>query len=354
MSNLPNHWRKTRSSKKLLSSGRIVAKLFVTTFAMVLTLLCSATYVSASSTHSSSHAISRDLITPAVAQSVYSRVWLQILTDAKTNQSAIPALVTNNVLNVIRAQVFCGCDQILGRPTSHEFSAPVETSYPLSFLAEIDIPTHSVIASGLFTLAPNVVLAVFQQTSAQAPWLVAYVSGYDGSSRTLTNSDSSMSRRATPSGFPAHTPLAQLVQALQSAREHGTIPSSNPWARYTAANTQPANTFRNLESTQASDIKSGWKFSGSYQIESHSRMFATPSGPLQCAAIAGLGTYAQGTYVQPPDQSAFLTTLAPGTYSSVTLASERDVCLIEGMPGKYRIDGLLGGEYSAVGNLAPA
>jgi hypothetical protein len=320
--------------------------------AIVLTVLCNAG--SAGSAQISSRAVRKDLVTLAIAQSVYSRIWPGIIEGVKTNSNAVPSLVTTGVLKVITAELVCGCGEFLGHPASHELAAPDETAYPLSFLAEVDVPANSLLPNGRLTPLASVTFVVFQKTSTRTPWLVAYLAGYGGSARTLANTNTSTMRGVTPPGFPTRGPFVQFVQALQSAREIGTIPAGNFWANSKAPNTEPADTLRALESAHDSDTNLGWTFKGSYRIESNSRTFATPAGILQCAEISGSGSYLQGTYVQPPDQSAFPVTLAPGTYSSVTITSERDMCLLERSSGQIRMAGLLGGTFSAFGVLKSA
>ena len=239
--------------------------------------------------------------------------------------------------------------RLYGDWTSYELTAPAQTKYPLSFLAEINNPTATIVVNGARTSAPVLTLAIFEKSSASASWVITRIVT-TGNTAPWLSPTSSSTMAATPQPEPSQFVMgfSQLVAAMTSARNIGRVSPDNYWSRV-GANEEPGAMFQELEGDHQADVAGHSTQVGGYTYSAPSAVFMTKLGPMECAYVLGTATYRGPNVEQPANRSAFGPFLAPGTYQSVTLESTRDACIVQETPTYEVFVGIYGGVSDAIG-----
>jgi hypothetical protein len=219
------------------------------------------------------------------------------------------------VLETASGATGCGCAWTT--PKSRVlFSVPVERSYPISFLAQISTPAPP---ASIFT--PSVTLVVFSKSSSRAPWKVAYLIRYSGSSRYLS---SSIDRSAPQATFPITNVVGQLADFFTAIANTGAAPPDDAWPQ-TGSIGQEVQIYLD---TKSSVEQQGDQQQTIFTGVDTSPAFAYPHGDIMCGSYRSISTVtspSNAPIVQPADQITW-GSLAPGTYSSFTKVGMHQVC----------------------------
>jgi hypothetical protein len=282
------------------------------------------------------------LLSVTSAQQAFSSAWPAFVSAAGSgSSSALSQVASPNVVDVALAIHLCGCSSWSSGYISLSMTSPVETSYPLSFAAQV--------SSG-----SSPFVAILQRDSASSPWQIAWLVSASGSA-TLSGSTIGMS--ASAGGGALSGPISGLAQLFEALRTTGKAPPGNSWDSYiNSPGSEPTTTAGQLISDYQASIADQRHDAVTYGASDMSPVFASRGGGfLECAEI-----YAQtvetpakgGVLVQPPDRSSYGPTLAPGSYSSITAFATRDACVAMTSGGSVSLVGLLGGLYDVTGVAA--
>jgi hypothetical protein len=295
----------------------------------------------------------KSLIGMSEAQATFKSLWPRFLHDVEFNAAGLPAIASPHLIHVLVGVAVCGCLVLGNRWTSYELTAPRQTTYPISFLAEVDDPNAFRVINGVRVAIPFITLVVFEKANAHAGWMVSRIVG-NGDRSPLLASTSAESMDTTPlSTTPFARAFSQLISAMDSARNAGNVSPSNMWSRV-GPNDDPGKLFAELKNDYRSDQVQHAHQVGGYTMEMPSTVFVSKGGSIECAYVLGTVTYSGSGNVQPPNRSNFGPLLAPGTYSSVTLSSTRDACVLVTPSGFNQFIGVTGGVSGATGVLAAA
>ncbi len=239
------------------------------------------------------------------AQSVFVSLWPRFVADADSDSPGIISLTTPHLLRVLTGELECGCFRLYGDWTSYELTAPAQTKYPLSFLAEINNPTATIVVNGARTSAPVLTLAIFEKSSASASWVITRIVT-TGNTAPWLSPTSSSTMAATPQPEPSQFVMgfSQLVAAMTSARNIGRVSPDNYWSRV-GANEEPGAMFQELEGDHQADVAGHSTQVGGYTYSAPSAVFMTKLGPMECAYVLGTATYRGPNVEQPANRSAF-------------------------------------------------
>jgi hypothetical protein len=211
---------------------------------------------------------------------------------------------------VVAASLGCGCGIWSAGDTSVELSARPESSCPLSFMAEVDMPGAPA--------GPLIAILVFTKASSTAPWLMTHVSGYGGTNPTLGPTTLSGPRESSANQAHALLLLDQLAQIFQAVRTTGLEPSGNllstPLPQ--APGSEPEETLDTLGQDRISDQNAGIENDDTYSVEDPSAGFPTARGWVTCADTIGVATQTNTSgkpFVQPTSRKTYGSTLAPGS-----------------------------------------
>jgi hypothetical protein len=282
--------------------------------------------------------------TEASAQAAFDHTWAGFTSALEQNDlTGMAAYATPGVVNVVKGYFLCGCAPWPPQTSSVNFTAPVETSFPSSFLAEVTVPDYDG--------NPLIIDAVLTEAAAGAPWLVSFlVTNYE---QDLLGTTSAAAMDDLP---PPQTVLGPAIDETASFLQEMVTTGSaagNPWYAGTDDATDGSAIGQlgaSLAGTYHANVAQGYAFPVTYSVSRTSVVFSTSEGDVECAEIDGDGTatHPGGTVTQPVDQSEYGVTLAPGGYSSVTVVSARDVCMDQQV-APVRMVGLIGGAYQATG-----
>ena len=95
------------------------------------------------------HADSRNLLGLSQAEAAFNSTWPRFLRDADDDSDDLTNVLTPHALRVLVGNVDCPCTTIATARTSVELTAPIESSYPLSFLVDINNPTATEVVNGV-------------------------------------------------------------------------------------------------------------------------------------------------------------------------------------------------------------
>jgi hypothetical protein len=277
------------------------------------------------------------LVNDSVAQQVFNSTWSNFALAFATGDSpGVAQYADPDVQEAIAGYFDCGCGPW---PTAYQsvyFSAPPQSDFPASFLAEVQEKDYS--------QQPIVVDAVFTQASVGAAWLVSYLVSYNAGPDLLSaNSDSP----APTVPFDISVVGSQLASFFQTVFTTGK-PPSNSWPQSGSIEQETDRILSGLAFLTQNNLKETL----SYTPGPSSRAFAATGGDIMCGEIRShsVTTSADSApIVQPPDRSTFGQELAAGSYSSVTAASLRDACWYVSTSGTATPLSFLGGVYSRVG-----
>ncbi len=290
----------------------------------------------------------KSLLTLAEAQSVVTGLWPRFVNDVETSSADVTHVATPHVIKVAVGELECGCLRLSKSWTSYELTAPIQTAYPLTFLAEVDNATAVISIRGVTTRSPFLTYVIFEKTSAKSGWEISRFVGAGGASPMLAPTDSrTMATTPQPDYAQFSEGFAQLIVAMNSARNTGRVPTSNMWSRV-GPDQQPGTILRELEGDHRVDIQSNMPQQGGYTWSTPSTVFSTKSGSMECADIVGTATY-RGIFVQPANRSADGPLLAPGNYRGLIIESTRDACLVRESANFVRFAAIEGGISAMVG-----
>ena len=230
----------------------------------------------------------------------------------------------------------CGCGPW---PTAYQtvyMSAPPETAYPLSFLAEIQERDYS--------QQPMIVEVVYSQQNAGAPWLISYLASYIDGPPFLDGSE--LNTPAPASTFDISIVGGQLASFFQTVFETGKPPAGWPVSGSLEQETEK------VQSDRAALKVDHFNESLSYTAGPTSDDFAIPGGDVMCGEIRSHSVVTSSSgkpVVQPADRSVFGQELAPGSYASITSDGVRDACWQVTTTGTVTPTSFMGGVYSRVG-----
>jgi hypothetical protein len=284
---------------------------------------------------------SGSLVTPAVEKDVVNSTWMTFADAfAEDDVATLKELSTPSVYLVVTGAFACGCPPWPPQVTGASYSAPPQTSYPISFWAELEGHDYNGTA-----MTKEI---VFTQASAQAPWLVADIGAFWGGQPEL-GSNVNETDPAPTSPTPIATLANDFAQYLQTVDTTGnTTPSAGVLDDYYLEQT--------ITNTRwAEDQANGWNDRWTHTVQETSIPFALSSfqdSDLACFTMSfqSVVTSANGKpIVQPADQSLFPPLLPAGSYSSVTENGEADTCFVtENGPGAYMLT-TYSGLYSVTG-----
>jgi hypothetical protein len=278
------------------------------------------------------------LLTASTAQEVFSTRWPKFaLAYATGNMTQISRYVDSDVEKAIKGWFYCGCGPW---PTAYRrvnMSAPPQSSYPLSFLAEIQAKEYSTQA--------DVIEVVFTKTSSRSPWLISYLVPYVDGTPYLTHT--TMNTVAPPTTFDIARVGTQFASYFQTVDLTGQ-PPPNSWPQ-TGSIAQETNRIQNsLSALKTNDLSETL----TYSAGPHSLDFAAPGEDLMCGEVRSHSviTPKPGVpIVQPPDQGLFTPALKAGSYSSVTSNDLSDACWDVSPTGTATPIAFFGGLYSRIG-----
>jgi hypothetical protein len=284
------------------------------------------------------------LLTAAVAQGAFASTWPAFAQGADAGSgSALAFVATPSAIKVALASHDCACAWWPVNPHAVRMTSPEEVAYPLSFAAEIDDTGGS---------NPHVILAILEQQSQTAPWMVAWVVSNSGAAPVLTSQSSFDVSRPAIAGASLVGPILDLAALFEAVRSSGYPPPTNFWTGFLTHGGEPAQTASQLIAAHATSVELHRGDVVSFNASNFSPVFGSLAGYFACGEIdsAMRETPEKGSYlVQPADHSAYGPTLAKGTYLSVTTSGVSDFCVDVSLTGTVAPAGLTGGVYSATG-----
>jgi hypothetical protein len=283
-----------------------------------------------------------DLLTAASAQSAFDSTWPSFVSAANSGSSgALDQVATPGVVDVAVANSLSAGGAWPGSTGSVDISAPAETSYPLSFAAEVA-------GAG----AP--VIAVLEQLSASSPWQVAWV--VSGVTQSLPGGTSTGTAASPFGGGSFSTPIAELAEVFQALRSSGKAPAGNPWDSEISSSGSLLGTIgTSLVTDYQASVADQRHDAVSYSASNFSPIFTAGDGWLMCGEIDAQTVETPshgGVLVQPPNRSSYGPTLGPGNYSSITASATRDACVAVSSGGAVSLAGLTGGLYAVSGTAS--
>lgn len=289
-------------------------------------------------------------ITPAVEQAVVRTVWLPF-SDALAldDLGTLRNLTTPSAFDTVTGALDCGCQPWPPAYTSVSFSAPPQTSYPLSFLAEFDGQDYD--------HSPMTKEVVFTQAAAGAPWLVAYVGAFFNGTPVFTPG-ADLVTAAPALQVPLSTPENAFVQYFQQIDSTGNdeLPSGLGADTFLQQETSDSLTHRQ------DDLRAGWTDTFTHSLADSSNPFpvSPPGSETQIEACFTMRYQdvvtapASDPIVQLSGEGPFPASLAAGTYSSVTETGDVQICFVADLNGEAWMTTNWGGYRSFSGTPAPA
>lgn len=289
-------------------------------------------------------AASSSLINQSIVQQAFDSTWPKFAEAFATgDRTALFGYADLNVLQAVAGWYECGCAIW---PTAYKqvyMSAPPQTSYPLSFFAQIE-------QKG-FDLSPMDVDAVFTKDSSSSPWLVSYLISFNATSEppgelTMTTIDTE------PPPVPFNMPIVgnQLASFFQTAFDTGKPPTTS-WPQTGSIAQETNQIIESSHSLSSSELKE----TVDYVANATSPTFAAPGGDLMCGEIwwqSVITPTNEQPMVQPTDQSKWGEELAPGSYSSITNNGLGDACWFGSTGGVVTPLSFFGGVYSRTGTAS--
>jgi hypothetical protein len=291
----------------------------------------------------------RGLLKSSTAIAIYQGLMPRLQRDVRSAAATrdLVNFVDRGALRSIIAEASCGCLQTPTLPATFELVAPVETSYPLSFLTETDQ-----VLTQLETGAqhPYVFLTIFTKPSPTTGWRISYYLQFGDPTPLLAPSGLVDTQGSQGNVFPTQYAFSSFASALTGARDAGRIPMTNYWGGAVHyPNSMLGQLLTQLLSAHHYDAAGGGRsIQHPYFVQDHSIPFAINDGDMECATITGWGRYVKDNQVQPSDRSAFGNLLAPGVYSSVSNVATRQIC-ISYVSTALKFIGLNGGVWLYVG-----
>jgi hypothetical protein len=286
---------------------------------------------------------SGSLLTPSITTAVVNEEWT-VFANAGLYATAgeLSRIASPGAVDLMISRRVCGCGSWPAAYSSLEVTAPLEPTYPLSFLAEIDQQHDSAGA--------QIQVAIFGKQSASAPWLIMYLSGYGGSERSLYRG--TLLSQEPPRLLPGAQPFVSMAELLASERQTGAPPRGDFWdSNAEEGSGEIADVADNLRETYDDDQNAGLQASADFYVANYSPAFSAGSYGAQCAEIIGrvLVTSKYSTPVVQPQSGTAFGPLAPGNYSSVTEMDVYELCMDQRTTDYVFAIALSGNTYSFAG-----
>lgn len=286
-------------------------------------------------------------VNAAVENQVIATTWKTFSTAlAEDDLATLATVSTPQVQQLISGYFACGCEPWPVANNVISFSAPPESSYPLSFYADI--------SGNNYDGSPLYKEVVFTQASASSPWLVSYVGAYTGTSAVFGPTAVNLLEEPTPvPKDPTLIPqeVASFFQDLDESGSQRGLPSGLLDSGITKQLIDAS-----LQS-RAEDANSHFTDRYTHTIDSESPIFPgpNPGGDLVCDSmtVTAVITPASGYAIaQTEDQNPWGNQLAPGDYGSLTIATLHDQCFDEFVDGSIDMVIDIAGTLSITGTPA--
>ena len=287
------------------------------------------------------------LITAVIEQQVVATTWTGFSTAfADGDRTGIAQYTTAEADQSIEGSFDCGCPPWPTAYTSVSFSAPPQSSYPISFLAEF--------VGVNYDNSPLTKEVVFTQASSGAPWLIAHLGSFVNGEPI---SDLSSNVSAAPPAVP--TLITQVPETFatyfNTLDNTGKPPTPRPPGF--SSNNYLTEVIGQSEQAYLTETTGGYKDVNTHVVGPVSPVFAVEEngqirGVEMCfyLDISTTVTRTNGApVVQPADQSTFGNLLAPGSYSSLHETQNEDNCVSESITGTSYLLSTLGGISSITG-----
>jgi len=278
-------------------------------------------------------------VTPTVENEVMATTWKTFAAAfAEDDTSSLAAVSTPEVQETVAGYFSCGCTPWPAAVSSVSFAAAPQTTYPLSFLAEVEGNDYD----GK-TLTKEV---VFNQTGAGQPWLVAFLGYYIGGTPLLGATPTNLLQ--APSALPQNpASLAQeyasFFQEVDQTDRLPALPSG-----FVQGSVEQQLVTGSLQG-DAYDLAHNLANRYTHRVAAISSVFPAPEGDLVCSTIemTDVETPTAGTVItQPADQSTWGDLLAPGTYQSLTSRATDQPCFYELTDGSVYLVTDMGGPFA--------
>ncbi|MGD0381852.1 MAG: hypothetical protein ABSC30_17930 [Acidimicrobiales bacterium] len=282
------------------------------------------------------------LVTPQVESQVVATTWSAFAAAfAEDDPANLQATATPSVVQVVDGWLSCDCAPWPVAVTGVSYSAPPQTTYPLSFYAEIQGATYDG--------TPLDKEAVFSQSGPSSPWLVAYLGSFIEAEPLLGNTGADL--QTAPPPVPSDITkvpqeFADFFQQLDTTGQAPALPAGFKSDGNLKEDIQES------EQTYAARKKGKLADTFTHSIEQISPVFSSPYGDLVCATmtIGDVVTSTSGApIVQPTNRSQWGNLLAPGSYTSVNEQLVHDECFLEQPGGSTIVTSEMGGPVSITG-----
>ncbi len=285
-----------------------------------------------------------NLVTQSVAQDVLATTWAGFAhAMVSDDRASLSSYTTPSALNDSIATLDCGC---LPGPMTYSTSAisnPVESSYPLSFMAGL---------SGLgYNQVSQTWWVVFTKASDNTPWEVAFFASYavGGGLEGFTSSSAASPLAVQYPLQAAPQAYVDFFQHLDMTGDAGTGAPTD-FAHNNILNTEVSTTTEIHANRQAAGLRETF----SHTVDQVSPVFAqviegSVYGSMECFSmkVTDTLTSANGSpVVQSADQSTWGYEIPPGSYASLQFTQEDDACVAESATSGFTLTSDSGGNYA--------
>ncbi len=262
------------------------------------------------------------------AQTVFAAEWpIHSEAVSQRNMAQLAEVEKGAALLGDLGWISCGCAYTQPAPLDppYRLTAPEQTSYPASFLAEVQVDRVGEI--------PMLEDVVFQRMNASSPWLIVLTTTYNwGQSPLLMPTTAASFSMAPPLKTqpvdPAWLPI-DMALYWQSWKNTGHAPAITPFQNIgylLSHGTSIVNGERYLQANGDSESIHYFPTPTYGNFE-----FATKySGVLDCSSIQWKAVitakYPSSTVYQPPNRSIFAPQIPSGSYRQVTQYGIRESC----------------------------
>jgi hypothetical protein len=287
-----------------------------------------------------------DLVTSQVEATVVRDTWAGFLDAILDNDwTDLARYASVYAQRTEEATLYCGCSPPPPTYSGVAFSAPIQSSYPASFLAQF-------ITTG-YNQHQLVELVTFIQASARAPWLVASYSSWRGTGFLTTGVH--LTGTVVPEATLATAPAAyaRFFQALDTT---GKPPSTAPTGFVTDHILQQE--IAEVETSFAAITAEGEKVSTTHSVVEVGQPFSVWTTPNQAHGPGEIETFvirvttttdasAGKQLVQTTQRAAWTALLAPGWYSQIVETQDFEVAVYEGAAsGECSVLAITGGPFA--------
>jgi hypothetical protein len=252
----------------------------------------------------------------------------------------LPKYATSNVVEAASGSTGCGCTWTTP-DSAVKFSIPVQSAYPISFLAQISTP-----APRLSVDLPYITLVVFTKERSGGPWRVGYIIRYGKGPSYL---DASTVKVPTRAAFDIGVVSSRLAQFFTAEVTTGAPPPDDNWPQTGSTGDEVQNY---LETKAYVELQGGTQRT-LFSPLGNSPAFAFPGGDIVCSAYisdSSVTPQANSPLVQPADRSTWGSQIRPGQYSSLTKLGMHEFCYaVHTDTGVVNPISFFGGVYKTTG-----